>query len=78
MSSRHTRLWILAAFTLFSIVLTAFLPRISQNPAYHDFADQRLYGLVQAYPLLAVPLLILLFPASYTRTIDLPAVGVFI
>lgn len=208
MRSRHTRLWILAGFTLFSIVLAAFLPRIPQNPAYHDFADQRsflgipnflnvvsnapfllvgvlglmflswsptagevvpflhpqerwpyavfflgvaltsvgssyyhlapgngtllwdrlpmtfafmsflaavvgerislhaglrllaplvllgifsvaywsytetqgrgdlrLYGLVQAYPLLAVPLLILLFPASYTRTVDLLVVG---
>jgi hypothetical protein len=33
--------------------------------------DLRLYGLVQFYPLAAIPLLLLLFPARYTRTGDL-------
>ncbi len=38
---RRTRLWILAAFTLLTILILFLLPRISQNPAYHQFADQR-------------------------------------
>ena len=41
----------------------------------HGRGDLRPYGYVQAYPLLGVPLIILLFPASYTRTADLLAVG---
>jgi ceramidase len=41
MGSRRARLWILLAVTFGCIVLTALLPRIPQNPAYHEFADQR-------------------------------------
>jgi hypothetical protein len=41
----------------------------------HGAGDLRPYGLVQAYPLLGVPLLIVLFPAKYTRTADLLTVG---
>ncbi|MGH7382207.1 MAG: ceramidase domain-containing protein [Candidatus Methylomirabilales bacterium] len=33
--------------------------------------DLRLYGFVQYFPLLAIPLLVLLFPPRYTRTADL-------
>jgi hypothetical protein len=37
--------------------------------------DVRLYVLVQYFPLLAIPLLVWLFPAPYTRTADLLAVA---
>ena len=40
---RQTRLWILAAFTLSTIVIVFFLPRYPQNPAYHQFADHRTF-----------------------------------
>jgi hypothetical protein len=33
--------------------------------------DLRLYGLVQFYPVVAIPLLMALFPARYTRGVDL-------
>jgi hypothetical protein len=33
--------------------------------------DLRFYGLVQFFPLLAIPLMLLLFPPRYTRTGDL-------
>lgn len=33
--------------------------------------DLRFYGLVQFFPLLAIPLILLLFPPRYTRTADL-------
>ena len=33
--------------------------------------DLRLYGLVQFFPLLAIPLMLFLFPPRYTRTADL-------
>lgn len=33
--------------------------------------DLRLYGFVQYFPFLAIPLLVLLFPPRYTRTADL-------
>jgi hypothetical protein len=33
--------------------------------------DLRFYGLVQFFPLLAIPLMLLLFPPKYTRTADL-------
>ncbi|PYU18912.1 MAG: hypothetical protein DMG30_26090 [Acidobacteria bacterium] len=33
--------------------------------------DLRLYGLVQFYPVMAIPLLLTLFPARYTRSADL-------
>lgn len=39
--TRPTRLLALGGFTLAAIVITLFLPRISQNQAYHQFADQR-------------------------------------
>jgi len=32
--------------------------------------DLRLYGLVQFFPMLAIPLMLFLFPARYTRTAD--------
>jgi hypothetical protein len=35
-----------------------------------DAGDLRLYGFVQFYPLVTIPLLIYLFPARYTRTGD--------
>jgi len=44
---RRTRLWILAAFTLSTILITSLLPRIPQNPAYHRFADQRAFFGIQ-------------------------------
>ena len=40
---RRTRIWVLSSFTLSSILIVLFLPRISQNPAYHQFADQRAF-----------------------------------
>ncbi|MFQ5880973.1 MAG: ceramidase domain-containing protein [Candidatus Methylomirabilales bacterium] len=41
--------------------------------------DLRFYGLVQFFPLLAIPLMLLLFPARYTRIADLlGAVGWYI
>jgi hypothetical protein len=40
---RRTRLWILAAFTLLTILVVFLLPRIPQDPAYHQFADQRTF-----------------------------------
>jgi hypothetical protein len=36
-----------------------------------DSGDLRLYGFVQFYPLLAIPLMMYLFPARYTRSGDL-------
>ncbi len=46
MGSRRTRLWVLVVFTCSCVVIVALLPRIAQNPAYHDFADQRtFYGI---------------------------------
>ncbi len=40
--------------------------------------DLRLYGLVQFYPMLAVPLMMALFPPRYTRAADLGvAVGIY-
>ncbi|HXY03495.1 MAG TPA: hypothetical protein VEI49_07930 [Terriglobales bacterium] len=39
----HIRLAILIAITLAAIVITALLPRIPQDPAYHNFADQRAF-----------------------------------
>jgi hypothetical protein len=39
--------------------------------------DLRLYGLVQFFPILAVPLIVLLFPSGYTRSGDLLTVAVF-
>ena len=44
----------------------------------HGRGDLRLYGLVQFYPMLAVPLLMALFPPRYTRAADLGvAVGIY-
>ena len=37
----------------------------------HQAGDMRIYLLVQFYPLLAIPLMLWLFPAKYTRTADL-------
>lgn len=37
--------------------------------------DLRLYGLVQFYPMLAIPLMVLLFPSRYTRSWDLVTVA---
>jgi hypothetical protein len=39
--------------------------------------DLRFYVLVQFYPLLAIPLLMALFPARYTRTRDIGGVVVW-
>jgi hypothetical protein len=39
----------------------------------HGSGDLRLYLFVQFYPLLATPVILLLFPARYTRTADLVA-----
>ncbi len=39
--------------------------------------DLRLYALVQFYPMLAIPLMLLLFPSRYTRGGDLVAVVLF-
>jgi hypothetical protein len=35
-----------------------------------DAGDLRLYGMVQFYPLVAIPLMLYLFPARYTRSGD--------
>ena len=43
---RRTRLWILAAFTLSTIFIVFLLPRIPQDPAYHQFADQRTFFVI--------------------------------
>jgi hypothetical protein len=44
----------------------------------HGRGDLRLYGLVQFYPMLAVPLMMALFPPRYTRAADLGvAVGIY-
>src|SRR5262249_3726893 len=37
----------------------------------HGAGDLRIYLLVQFYPLLAIPLMLWLFPPKYTRTADL-------
>jgi hypothetical protein len=37
----------------------------------HQAGDMRIYLLVQFYPLLAIPLMLWLFPPKYTRTADL-------
>jgi len=39
--SRRDRLLLLGGVTLAVVVFTLLLPRIPQNPAYHNFADQR-------------------------------------
>ncbi len=44
--SRRHRLLLLAGVTLAAALFTLLLPRIPQNPAYHNFADQRrLFGI---------------------------------
>jgi hypothetical protein len=42
-----------------------------------DAGDLRLYGFVQFYPLVSIPLMLLLFPARYTRTGDIVAAIAF-
>jgi hypothetical protein len=39
--STRRRAWALVALTAFLIGVTALVPRVAQDPAYHDFADQR-------------------------------------
>lgn len=40
------RLWVLLAAIVSAIVILSLLPAISQNEAYHNFADQRvLFGI---------------------------------
>jgi hypothetical protein len=41
MRGNNFRLSCLAGFTLLAIVVVFFIPPIPQDPAYHDFADQR-------------------------------------
>ena len=35
------RVWLLVALAGIMVVVTAFVPRVSQDPAYHNFADTR-------------------------------------
>ena len=49
-------------------VLSVVLWRAGEAAGHGDL---RLYGLVQFYPMLAIPLMLLLFPPRYTRTADL-------
>src|SRR3990170_1230447 len=80
------RVWIIVGIGLAAIVTVLFLPPIPQDPAYHDFADRRPFlgipnalnvlsnapfVLVQFFPLVATPLILLLFPPRYTRGADL-------
>ena len=54
---------------LWALVLGAFVSwRLGENAGRGDL---RLYALVQFYPILAIPLLLALFPPRYTRTLDL-------
>ena len=64
-------IWLLAPLILIGVSSVAYW----NVTEIHGRGDLRPYGYVQAYPLLGVPLIILLFPASYTRTADLLAVG---
>jgi hypothetical protein len=52
-------------------VLSVVLWRIGEGAGHGDL---RLYGLVQFYPMLAIPLMLALFPPRYTRTADLAGV----
>jgi hypothetical protein len=49
-------------------VLSVVLWRAGEAAGHGDL---RLYGLVQFYPMLAIPLMLWLFPPRYTRTADL-------
>lgn len=64
-------LWLLLPLILLGISSVAYW----NLTELHGRGDLRAYGYVQAYPLVGVPLIILLFPARYTRTADLLAVG---
>jgi hypothetical protein len=64
-------LWLLLPLILLGISSVAYW----NLTELHGRGDLRPYGYVQAYPLLGIPLVILLFPASYTRTADLLIVG---
>ena len=45
---------------------------------WHVADDLRMYGFVQFFPALGIPLMMWLFPARYTRSFDLlPAVGFY-
>jgi hypothetical protein len=44
---------------------------------HHGHGDLRFYGLVQFYPAVLIALLVWLFPARYTRTLDLAGVAGF-
>jgi hypothetical protein len=69
--SLRAGLWLLPAVVLLGIFSVAYW----NLTEFHGRGDLRPYGFVQAYPLLGVPLLILLLPPAYTRTVDLLAVG---
>ena len=69
--SLRAAIWLLPPLILIGISSVAYW----HLTELHGRGDLRPYGYVQAYPLLGVPLIILLFPASYTRTADLLAVG---
>ena len=56
-------LWPLVALGLASVVYWHWTEQ-------HGRGDLRFYYLVQFYPMLAIPLLLLLFPPQYTRTAD--------
>jgi hypothetical protein len=64
-------IWLLAPLILIGISSVAYW----NVTEMHGRGDLRPYGYVQGYPLLGVPLLIVLFPPAYTRTVDLLAVG---
>ncbi len=54
--------------------------RIDVKAGYWHWADDlRMYAFVQFFPALGIPLMMWLFPARYTRSIDLlPAVGFYV
>lgn len=68
------RVWLLLALAGVMVVVTAFVPRVAQDPAYHNFADTRaalgipnFLNVVSNLPFLVVGALGLAFLARDTR-----------
>ena len=80
--SRKQRLLIVAVLPVVAITLTLFLPPLSQDQAYHDFADQRvLLGIpnfmdvASNLPVLVAGVLGLVFILGQRRSIPNPSFG---
>lgn len=67
------RISLSAGRRLFPLLLAAGIGSVVywRQGEVHAVGDLRFYGLVQFFPLVAIPLMLLLFPPRYTRAADL-------